>query len=133
MTLLQILSIPEVQALVATAVAFAWLTHVQAAVPPWLLSRIPAPLQVLLQVAAGNWGNAKNTAAPNGPASPLAALAITGVCAVLALGPAFLARTGASLPDPKNAAPEAITFVATLPADPTAAALSKVATADVLP
>ena len=61
---------PDVQALIVTLVTFVWLTQVQAALPPALEARIPAPLLALLRVAAGNWGNAKNTQAPMGPASP---------------------------------------------------------------
>ena len=117
--MITVLAIPEVQALIATLAAYLWLTHVQAALPPWLLDRVPAPLRTLLQALAGNWGNAANTQAPIGPASPLAALAVTAICAVVALGPAFLAR------QPAAASPLAPAVTAVnLPADPTVAALS---------
>jgi len=122
MNTLHLLALPEAQALIATLAAYLWLTHVQAAIPPWMLDRIPAPLRTLLQAAAGNWGNAANTQAPTGPASPLAALAVTVLCATVALGPQFLVRVAPTQPVPVVAA-------AGLPADPTPTALP----ADVTP
>ena len=83
---------PDVQALIATLAAFVWLTQVQAALPPSLESRIPAPALSLFRALAGNWGNAKNTSAPLGPASPLASIAITALCACAALLPQLVAQ-----------------------------------------
>lgn len=129
MSLLQLFALPEVQALVATLAGFVWLTQVQAALPPWLSARIPAPLRAVVEAAAGNWGNAKNTQAPVGPASPLAALAITAICAALALGPAFLAQPAQQSPAPKNAAPAGVVSVE-LPAAVSPASLATDTTAN---
>lgn len=86
MTLAQVLAIPEVQTLLWTGVAYVWLTHLPAALPPALAARLPAAVQAL----AGNWGNAKNTQAPTGPASPLASIALTALAIGLASLPALV-------------------------------------------
>ena len=109
---------PDIQALIATFAAFVWLTHIQAALPPSLEARIPAPLLALLRVAAGNWGNAKNTQAPMGPASPLASIAITALCACAALLPQLVTKPA---PAPVVSVPVAPGLA--LPHDVTATAL----------
>ena len=110
---------PDVQVLIATLAGFIWLTQVQATLPPSLEARIPAPLLALLKVAAGNWGNARNTQAPVGPASPLAAIAITALCAGVALLP-LLAGKPATAPVVSVPVPAGLA----LPHDVTPAALS---------
>ena len=89
---MQWLANPDVQALIATLAGFVWLTQVQATLPPQLESRIPAPLLTPLKIAAGNWGNAKNTQAPLGPASPLASIAVTALCLVAGLLPLLASK-----------------------------------------
>ena len=97
---------PDVQVLIATLAGFIWLTQVQATLPPSLEARIPAPLLALLKVAAGNWGNAKNTRAPVGPASPLASIAITALCVGAAVLPLLASNPSPAAVVAVPAAPE---------------------------
>ena len=88
-----------------------------ALVPADTKAKHPAVWKFLESVAV-NVRKAANADGPKGDGR------ITLVTYALALGGAFLAQTTGSLPATVPAPPAAVTFVAVLPADPTAAALA---------